>query len=87
MAAVVGEVYCFDAIVDDDDGDNSDDIRTVRRWGYCKKEEKEGSAAASEAPGGWRFNGLIGGDDDDIQMLGDGAIRGVLWNKGIRGAV
>ena len=26
MAAVVGEVYCFDAIVDNNDGDNSDDI-------------------------------------------------------------
>ena len=48
MAAVVGEVYCFDAIVDNNDGENSDDIWTVRRCGYCGKEEKEGPAAASK---------------------------------------
>ena len=29
MAAVVGEVYCFDAIVNSNDGDNSDDIRII----------------------------------------------------------
>ena len=78
MAVVVQEVYCFDPIVNNDDGDNSDDIWTVRRWGYCKKEEKEGSAAASEAPGRWRFDGLVGGDEDDIRMIGDCVVRGVL---------
>ena len=29
MAAVVEEVYCFDAIVNNNDGDNSDDIRMI----------------------------------------------------------
>ena len=65
-------------IGNNNDGDNLYDIRTVQQWEYCGNEEKECCAAASEAPGRWRFNGLIGGDDDDIEMMGDVAVRGVF---------
>ena len=66
MAAVMGEVYCFVATVNNDDGGNLDDIWTIRRWGYCGKEEKEGFAVALGARGRRRFDRLIGSDQDDI---------------------
>ena len=80
-------MYCFGAIVNNDDRDNSNDIRTVRRWGYCGKEENKGSNASLGAGGRWRFYGLVGNNEDDIQMMGDGAVRGVISNGGLHGAV